>query len=1046
MFEVGSKVGLQDDYRGVEGLKSTADGAAGALDGTVFFTIPGDDSTTEVITVGGFREETLDFTGDLDWFRLDLVAGQTVQIDLFGLDHDAGNGLGELEDPYLRLYNPAGTLVAQNDDIILGVDRDSRLVFTSTESGTFFVEVDSYLSDYVGDYRLEVSVTVPPPPAVPLDAIEGSFGLDTSDPVLVYFAQAGDSYFDDELGWLTADGVNAYEQGQLWSVFTHVETIVDIDFEVTTNRSAADLEWATAKLPSDAGGTLLGFFYFPGGPGFGFLNNDWPSWSSAPGGGLDLGGFMYGVAVHELGHGLGLAHPHDTGFGSEIMQGVSSSSDLGNFSLNQAAFTQMSYNEGWADNPAGLASSFATNGHAATYAALDIAALQNLYGANTTHASGNDTYMLDTAQVQGTGYYTIWDTGGIDEIVALTAADAIIDLRAATLAYELGGGGFMSYVDGIIGGHTIANGVVIENATTGGGNDQITGNTAANTIIAGAGNDQIFGDDGNDTLTGGTGADALDGGVGSDTASYAGASARVEAALWQGGGSVGDALGDTYSGIENLRGSQFDDLLVGDKNANGLIGGDGNDIIYGGGADDVLDGGAGADVITGGAGDDILTGGIGDDILQGDGGADTLTGGGGSDTASYASAASRVEAALWQGGGSVGDALGDTYSGIENLRGSQFDDLLVGDKNANGLIGGDGVDLLFGGSGNDTLAGDNGSDILGGGAGDDTLTGGNGDDTLQGDGGADTLTGGGGSDTASYASAASRVEAALWQGGGSVGDALGDTYSGIENLRGSQFDDLLVGDKNANGLIGGDGNDTIYGGGADDVLDGGAGADVITGGAGDDILTGGIGDDILQGDGGADTLTGGGGSDTASYASAASAVEVTLWQGTGALGDALGDTYSGIENLRGSRFDDQLGGNRGDNRLDGGDGNDVILGASGNDLLDGGAGADTLSGNSGNDTFVFAAGAAADSITDFDAVGNDMIDATGQGFDTLADFQALAGSSGDLNVVDAGDAAPGITVSSTGGGADLLLDFGGGDQLTLLGVSELQEDDFVLGG
>ncbi len=574
----------------------------------------------------------------------------------------------------------------------------------------------------------------------------------------------------------------------------------------------------------------------------------------------------------------------------------------------------------------------------------------------------------------------------------------------------------------------------------------LTGTEFTDFLNGKGGNDTLIGGAGDDILQGGSGADTLNGGAGSDTASYASAASRVEAALWQGTGTVGDAVGDSYGGIENLHGSHFGDVLVGNNADNSLAGDAGDDTLLGGGGNDRLEGGDGNDILAGGAGDDILTGGIGDDILQGDGGADTLTGGGGSDTASYASAASRVEAALWQGGGSVGDALGDTYSGIENLRGSQFDDLLVGDKNANGLIGGDGVDLLFGGSGNDTLAGDNGSDILGGGAGDDTLTGGNGDDTLQGDGGADTLTGGGGSDTASYASAASRVEAALWQGGGSVGDALGDTYSGIENLRGSQFDDLLVGDKNANGLIGGDGNDTIYGGGADDVLDGGAGADVITGGAGDDILTGGIGDDILQGDGGADTLTGGGGSDTASYASAASAVEVTLWQGTGALGDALGDTYSGIENLRGSRFDDQLGGNRGDNRLDGGDGNDVILGASGNDLLDGGAGADTLSGNSGNDTFVFAAGAAADSITDFDAVGNDMIDATGQGFDTLADFQALAGSSGDLNVVDAGDAAPGITVSSTGGGADLLLDFGGGDQLTLLGVSELQEDDFVLGG
>ena len=55
----------------------------------------------------------------------------------------------------------------ENDDISLGLLRDSRLVYQATSTGTHFIEVDSYLSSYTGDYRLQVAATTPPPPASP---------------------------------------------------------------------------------------------------------------------------------------------------------------------------------------------------------------------------------------------------------------------------------------------------------------------------------------------------------------------------------------------------------------------------------------------------------------------------------------------------------------------------------------------------------------------------------------------------------------------------------------------------------------------------------------------------------------------------------------------------------------------------------------------------------------------------------------------------------------------------------------------------------------
>jgi Ca2+-binding RTX toxin-like protein len=371
-------------------------------------------------------------------------------------------------------------------------------------------------------------------------------------------------------------------------------------------------------------------------------------------------------------------------------------------------------------------------------------------------------------------------------------------------------------------------------------------------------------------------------------------------------------------------------------------------------ADLDLSGNSAGNRLIGNKGDNRILAGDGDDVLTGGAGADILTGGGGRDTASYAEAAGGVFVRLWSGEGVSGEALGDVLTGIENLRGSGFADTLSGDGDANALYGGGGADALWAGDG---------------------------DDVLSGGTGADALNGQGGRDTASYVEAEGGVFVRLWSGEGLSGEALGDVLTEIENLRGSEFSDTLVGDNGVN------------------EISGGAGADALWAGDGDDVLMGGAGADQLQGQGGRDT---------ASYAEAGGGVFVRLWSGEGLSGEALGDVLTEIENLRGSGFADTLVGDNGVNEIFGGAGADALWAGDGDDVLMGGTGNDVLYGQAGADTFVFADNGGSDTIADWQD-GIDRLD---------FDVTGVAGP-GDMTI----DVAGGNTVIQAGDVSAVLLNW-----------------------
>ncbi|MDO5631384.1 MAG: calcium-binding protein [Paracoccus sp. (in: a-proteobacteria)] len=679
--------------------------------------IPGNTSTTARITGSGQYRSAIDFSGDVDWWRFDVVAGLRYEFSFSG-----DGGPNSLQSGGITLLDSNGLRLTGSDSYTSSVT--SSVSFTATETGTYFVSMAG-LYQRTGNYIIHANVnddvkrgTITDASVVVNGATTGSLGqkydsdwyrvtlTEGYSHGFVLTSAGGNNPLNTSTGRIalmdangteiTSVGANTalgYRPAQTGDFYIAV-----YDYYGRVN-GAGDYRLVSDMRDKVRGDTLTEGNMVTGQALSGRIDarndSDWFKITLAAGQTYRLESVGTGT-LDKLGyHFLTLLDAQ----GTRVTGTQGSSNVLSYTSTGGGTFFVAVTGNDSSSSPSGEFRLKVTSN------ARDVngtSAPEELHGQDNDNVirggAGNDTLFGNGGNdtlIGGEGNDVLRGGTGLDTAQYVVNAATRVDLRITGFQDTLSSGR-----DRLIS---------IENVTTADGNDTLTGNGGANVLNGGAGNDLISGMGGNDRLIGGAGNDTLLGGNGHDT-------------------------------------------LDGGNGRDSLEGGNGNDLLIGGAGHDTLRGGAGNDTLDGGAGNDLIIGGAGIDAVRFSG-----------------SAGANVSLALT---GAQDTGYGrDIIRQVENVIGGSGNDTIYGDNGANQIWGNAGNDRIFGGGGNDTLHGGAGNDTLEGGNGHDRLNGGNGADVLRGGNGNDTLNGGAGNDSLYGGAGADRLIGGtgrdqLWGGAG----------------------------------------------------------------------------------------------------------------------------------------------------------------------------------------------------------------------------------------------------------------------------------------
>lgn len=461
---------------------------------------------------------TISTDNDIDFFAITLEAGEKLVLDV---DRTLSSDPAPPEfDTMLRIYDSNGALIvgpADDSPSDPGSDvdydgnqtLDSLVSFRAPTSGTYYFSIESYadlnddgeddgpnIGSSSGSYRLNVSVGPTATEAQILqedvEALISGSSWSQLDLSYAFPNSIGDYTTANEDDYVGFEPFTAAQQQVVTQFLQQIANVTNLSFILRPDgqESGATLRYAMSTAPDAA------YAYYPGSSpvsGTAWFNPD--DFNNAV-----PGNYAWMGILHETGHALGLKHGHEA-------PPVS-------FERDSVEYTVMTYRSYPGDSLAGGYTN-ETWGYPQTLMMLDIAALQQLYGADYTFNGGNTTYSWNptTGQMSVNGiagllpgngaqganrvFMTIWDGGGTDTYDLSNYSTAVtIDLRpghwTTTSVIQLANLGLGNRAEGNVANSLLFEGnpaSLIENAIGGPAGDTLIANQAANRLTGNGGSD-----------------------------------------------------------------------------------------------------------------------------------------------------------------------------------------------------------------------------------------------------------------------------------------------------------------------------------------------------------------------------------------------------------------------------------------------------------------------------------------------------------------------------------------------------------------------------